>query len=267
MIRVLTWNLAWQFCDWEDRQDAIDAEIVAAEADLIGLQETWPEQVDRIAALTGFHSFATPPREGKENRFGNAVLSRWPILETDSILLPAAPGHTPHRSCVLARIEGPDGVIPFASTHLDHLYDHSAVRAAQLAEVCELVARHRRDPDDYPPIVVGDLNAVPDSDEIRSLTGRSVPYVEGLVFSDVWEQVGEGSGITWDRANPHLREPAWPQRRLDYVLVAWPRPRPAGNPISARLVGVAPINGIVPSDHYGLLAQLRTRASPSTEDG
>ena len=42
------------------------------------------------------------------------------------------------------------------------------------------------------PMLVGaDLNAVPDSDEVRLLTGRR-PGVDGVVLSDVWEHVGAG---------------------------------------------------------------------------
>jgi endonuclease/exonuclease/phosphatase family metal-dependent hydrolase len=49
---------------------------------------------------------------------------------------------------------------------------------------------------------------------------------------------------------------AWPERRLDYVMVGWPRARPAGNPVRARLFGVEPHDGVVPSDHYGVAVDL-----------
>ena len=127
----------------------------------------------------------------------------------------------------------------------------------QLDEIATMVDRERADPrSSYPPIVMGDLNAVPDSDEMRRMTGLAPPARSGLVFTDAWARVGEGSGATYSATNPYVVDSAWPERRLDYVLVGWPRPRPAGNPITARLFGTEPVDGVVASDHYGVVADL-----------
>ena len=61
----------------------------------------------------------------------------------------------------------------------------------------------------------------------------------GVVFSDVWEVVGEGGrlgreGVTWDPRNPYLSDTAWPNRRLDYLLVSWPRPKPGAVSMARR---------------------------------
>ena len=147
-------------------------------------------------------------------------------------------------------------------THLTWEYDQSILRQQQLAVVVQLAADHRKGDDDTPPLLVGgDFNAVPDSDEIRRMTGASAPYVDGLVFTDSWAAVGEGPGHTWCRENPHSADALWPRRRLDYLMVSWPRPKPLGNPLSAHLVGVNPRDGIIGSDHYGVLVQLHTGAS------
>ncbi len=66
----------------------------------------------------------------------------------------------------------------------------------------------------------------------------------------------EGSGATWSVGNPYVVDSAWPERRLDYVLVGWPRARPAGNPVRARLFGIEPVDGVVASDHYGVFVDL-----------
>ena len=79
----------------------------------------------------------------------------------------------------------------------------------------------------------------------------------GLVFQDAWEVAGDGGpGFTWSLDNELCVEPAWPRRRLDYVLVVWPRPRPLGNPISCRVVGTDPVDGVQPSDHFAVAADL-----------
>ena len=104
-----------------------------------------------------------------------------------------------------------------------------------------------------------DLNAVPWSDEVRLLTGASAVPVPGLAFTDCWEHAGDGSpGWTWAATNPYLADSAMPNRRLDYLLVSWPRPRPAGNPVRCWLAGVEPVAGVQPSDHHAVVADLVT---------
>ena len=42
-------------------------------------------------------------------------------------------------------------------------------------------------------------------------------------------------------------------------MIAWPRKeRPRGNPVSAELFGTEPIDGRVPSDHYGVVVEMAT---------
>ena len=124
-------------------------------------------------------------------------------------------------------------------------------------------AQHRRpgsEPPASPPtILAGDFNAVPDSDEIRRLTGLSTPYRPGRVFTDAWAAVGDGPGHTWTRDNPHAGDALWPRRRLDYVFVSYPRAKPLANPVAAWLAGVDPIDGVVPSDHYAVVVELDDR--------
>jgi endonuclease/exonuclease/phosphatase family metal-dependent hydrolase len=88
------------------------------------------------------------------------------------------------------------------------------------------------------------------------LTGRREPAVPGLVFTDLWEVAGEGSGHTWRRDNPYIADSTWPNRRLDYLFVSWPRPRPLGNPSQVWLAGVDPVEGVQPSDHAAVVADI-----------
>jgi len=146
-------------------------------------------------------------------------------------------------------------MLPTFTTHLEHRYDQSATRQDQLAQASLFIEDHARGK--FPPVLTGDLNAVHDSDEIRKLTGRSTPYVAGRIWTDAWEQCGDGPGLTWSNENPYLNNSAWPNRRLDYVLVGWPREdRPKGNPLRAQLFGTSEIGGVMPSDHFGVVVSL-----------
>src|SRR5688500_7663238 len=90
-VRVATWNVWWRFGPWEQRQPAILATLRALDADIICLQETWPEQAASLAAELSMHHEAACGLELDDLEFGNAVLSRWPIDAADVCPLPADP--------------------------------------------------------------------------------------------------------------------------------------------------------------------------------
>lgn len=263
-VRIATWNLWWKFGPWEARAEPIATELGRVDADVVGLQEVWSDatadQAGLLADRLERYVARTTKPSGEPDGFGNALLSRWPITSSETIRLPAAPGERAVRSLLIAEIAHPEGVQVVGVTHLAWQYDRSALREAQL----EVVVGHLADrhcPDSRPVVLVGDLNAEPESDEVRRLTGRARTYVDGVVFTDAWAAVGDGEGHTWTRSNPHSANAQWPRRRLDHVMIGWPRPKPLGNPLRAELFGVDPIDGVVPSDHYGVVVETDERTS------
>lgn len=284
-LRVATWNLWWRFGPHERRHHAIVDTLRSIDADVLCLQEVWSadggvdggatarddttaaggaDQAEILGELLGMTVTRTAPIFFDGHAFGNAVLSRWPADLVADDRLPGADGTPGHRRVVAARVHTPWGPWPFASTHLDHRFDASATRQLQAASLLESVSRWRGDPErDLPLVIGGDFNAVPDSDEIRLLTGRRAG-VGGVVMTDVWEVAGTGPGITWGGGNPFLADSTWPERRLDYLLVSWPRPKPLGNPVRAWLAGNGPVDvagaAVWPSDHAAVVAELVTPA-------
>ena len=115
------------------------------------------------------------------------------------------------------------------------------------------VASHSPD-DGLPPVVTGDLNAVPESDEVRLLEGfLTEPAVPDLLLVDAWRYAAPGDrGITWSRANPHAAVTGEPDARIDYVLVGTPRGAGSalddggaggGGPAAGRGVALGPRGG------------------------
>ncbi|MGI9622786.1 MAG: endonuclease/exonuclease/phosphatase family protein [Acidimicrobiales bacterium] len=257
-VRVATWNLWWRNGDWRARQHTIGQVLTDLAPDIVALQEVCSSDPDQPAWLRedlGF-SVATAPDVDEDHGLVNAVATRWPISASGWEYLDVG-DLPPHRSVLWCEVEAPVGPIDVYCTHLSHGFDQSALRQRQVAQVLRLVAERRGDPETaFPPLLLGDLNAVPDSDEIRRLTGLSPSPADGLVFSDAWNHAGAGAGVTYSETNPHVNDSAWPERRLDYVLVGWPRPRPRGNPATAQLFGVDPVEGMVGSDHYGVVVDL-----------
>ncbi len=264
VLRVMTWNLWWRFGPWEQRQPAILTTVAAQAPDVLCLQEVWSEGDSSLAGILAGelgYTMVLSEHLGPDASavgFHNAILSRWPLDAVTSTALPHGAGEQGHRRAVRAEVGTPWGPWPVVNTHLAYRFDESALRDAQARALLDLVATTRGDADTaLPTILCGDLNAVPDSDEMRLLTGRR-PGSANLVFSDAWEHAGDGSGHTWRADNPYQAETAWPNRRLDYVLVSWPRPKPVGNPQRAWLAGVEAVGGVVPSDHAAVVAELAT---------
>jgi endonuclease/exonuclease/phosphatase family metal-dependent hydrolase len=108
-------------------------------------------------------------------------------------------------------------------------------------------------------VILGDFNAGPDSDEMRMLVGQSETAVPGLVFYDAWDVASEGGGPghTFSRRNRHAAAALLPDRRIDYVLSAWPRARGAGHPVRCEVLGTAGLDGVDPSDHFAVMAEIR----------
>ena len=156
-------------------------------------------------------------------------------------------------SCV---VEAPDGGLPVTTTQLSSAPWDSATRCAQVRALVGLLADREREA--YPIVLLGDMNAEPDSDEVRLLCGhKTAPVRERFVLVDAWRYAAAGAvPWTWDRENPHVAATMEPSARIDYVLVAPPHEGRRGHVLAVRRIGEAPVRGVCASDHAGVLAEL-----------
>lgn len=265
-VSVLTWNLWWRYGPWEERLPAIVETVRRLDPDLVALQEVWvadgTSSAHVVAEALGHHVEVAHRFEADGVGFGNAVLSRWPILRTAVRPLPSPAdvgidAGDEERLVLMAEVDAPGQPIQLYSTHLNWRHDHSAVRQAQVRELCAFVAEQR--PRSYPPVVCGDFNAEPTSDEIRAMTGLAAVAVPGVVFRDAWTTAtaDQQPGWTWADVNPFAAAEHEQERRIDYVFTGWRRNDGRGAPISCRVAGDEPVDGVWPSDHFAVLAELR----------
>ncbi len=267
--RVVTWNLWWRFGDWRARQDGVLRVLSEVQPDVCGLQEVWDtpgeNQAETLARELGLHwTYAPSPapqrwqrRTGDPAGVGNAVLSRWPLADVRVRHLPAAPDELDGRLVLHAALDTPAGVLPFFTTHLSSSPAGSALRCEQVRHVARFVAAHSGHA--LPAVVTGDLNAEPDSDEVRLLCGsKTAPAAPGVVLIDAWRYADRTDpGWTWDRRNPHLAQTGVLDARIDYVLVGLPARAGHGVVRSVGLVGQGPPGAPWPSDHLGVRVELQ----------
>lgn len=273
-MRLLTWNL-WAFAvDQPERHRRILEVVRAADPDIACFQEVRADgQRDvgaDLAADRGLHVARSDDLGvgwwqqrlvDPTATVANAVVSRWPITRSTTVELPVD-GVNEGRSALLVGIDAPSGPVLVVTTQLTSAPHRSADRQAQVRQLARAVARRRR-PGEL-VVVTGDLNAEPDSDEVRLLCGhKTVPAVDGFVLLDAWRFADPADpGWTWDRRNPHVAATGEPDSRIDYVLLAPHRDRGIPRVASIRTVGEAAPGDGWPSDHLGVLVDLDLGSAP-----
>jgi endonuclease/exonuclease/phosphatase family metal-dependent hydrolase len=287
-LRVATLNIWNRSGPWPERLAAIRAEVRHLAPDILGLQEvlrtvppgsdphgvwavpeTVPDGADQasvIAAGTHAHvAYARAADYGDGLAFGNAILSKHPILEHAAFELPGREtGET--RALLYALVDHPAGPLPVFTTHLNWKLHHGAVRVRQVQFICERIKEFSPiDEARLPPVVMGDFNASPESDEIRYMTGLATIDGKSVHFADAWVYGGDAtSGFTFDPKNRFAAVAHEPPRRIDYIFVRGPDGKLRGEPLETRVAFAkwAPGAGgpVWPSDHFGVVTDLSVEA-------
>jgi len=243
-VKVLTYNIhGWRSLDPAGAFNLDDlVEVIGdAQADLVGLNEVFhPRPADggaalaRLAARLGMTFAFGPTLTAAESPagipYGNAVLSRWPIVAHAAHRLAAGPaGATSEtRGLFETRMHAPSGQ-PFTLyvTHLDHRSEAS--RQAQWRAASTWLTRDR----DRPHLVVGDFNALascdyPTADTVAELQARRaiqswpaavfdlVSQIGKTGYRDAFASAGVGDGATFPADALHMR--------IDYIF------QPSGAP-------------------------------------
>jgi len=212
-IRFMSYNVHSAF----NTAGSLDVEAIArviedTNASVVGIQE-----IPRGRLLSGTTDLLTllRLRLGFEHVaffgttdpvWGNAIFSRYPIIEVGSDYLPLV--GTPMRRGVLgATIDTGSGEVLVISTHLQHVNDsavHDDDPEADLlpvhSEQIDTILRHWTGRD--PAVLMGDFNARPEWAQIQKILDAG--------WVDSWAEAGVGDGLTSGAVNP--------QYRIDYVF-------------------------------------------------
>src|SRR5437868_3533841 len=171
--RAARLNIWSRFGPWEQRLEPIREGLRIVAPAVTGMQEVLRfegfDQAAQVSEGLGYHVAWGEASENHGFPTGNAILSRWPIAEVRHFPLPDG-GSDERRAILLARVDSPYGKIPVFCTHLNWKLHHGHVRQLQVRALADLVSLHAPIAG-FPPIVLGDFNAEPDSDEIRFMKG------------------------------------------------------------------------------------------------
>jgi endonuclease/exonuclease/phosphatase family metal-dependent hydrolase len=243
-MKVLTLNTWQKSGPWQERWRVVVEGMRHYQPDVIAFQEVFDaDWRDTIANRAGYPYRAVPAPTAS----GLVLLSRVPIFASELYVLSTrSPFENYNRYLLWAEIAWQGGALHLFNVHLSWQPQDQVTRRAQVREACRHVSEKRG----AARLLMGDLNATPDSEEIRWLLSESK-------FVDTFAAMNPShAGITWDRRNPFTCEqkPATPDRRIDYILAA-------GDPLVSSLLSCRVVfnepdaNGIFASDHYGVLAE------------
>ncbi|MCA9248281.1 MAG: endonuclease/exonuclease/phosphatase family protein [Planctomycetales bacterium] len=239
-LRVLSYNIHYgQGNDGVYDIRRLAQVIAETQADLVGLQEVdvgvrrsgQVHQAQRLAELTGMSVRFGPTQHYEGGLFGNAVLSRLPILDVAIHPLPYTESSeelvTYPRGAIAVIVQtAGDAKFRFVSTHFQH--NVAKDRLAEAKQINELFANNAS----LPTLLAGDMNATPESE----------PIVE-LVKS--WSNASD------DPPSPSAPS-AQPRVRIDYLFY-----RPA---VSWKLLDARVIDEPMASDHCPVLAEFELLA-------
>ena len=218
----------------------------------------------------GLHSEAFPPKKisdllGCEYiysksfeidgvSFGNAIISRFPILNSSSHLIPTAVELNENRTLLHGVVNYNNCKLDILCTHLNYKYNQSDIRQNQVDFILEYISNLEKS--EFPIILCGDFNADPLSDEIMKITGLKSP-IKRIVLRDAWQITNrDESGYTWSNKNSYAKRTLEVDRRVDYIFVGNPAKKGVGHPLKSILVGTTPKDNVYPSDHFGIMTYL-----------
>lgn len=177
VLRVMTYNI--HHANPPSREGVIDIEAIArviseAQPDLVALQEVDEKttrsgvtlsQTQALGRLTGMHAYFSHSMNFAGGQYGNAMLSRFPILDTMHFELPPERGSNAEtRSIGIIKVQpGKGGPLYFATTHLDAGRDETN-RLLQARKILEIARRLT-----LPLVLGGDFNTQPNSSTMALL--------------------------------------------------------------------------------------------------
>jgi endonuclease/exonuclease/phosphatase family metal-dependent hydrolase len=239
-FRVMTYNI--HSCiglDGRVRPDRVAHVIRRARADVIGLQEVdcnrrrsrHADQARYLAEQLEMSHHYYAVFEAAEERYGLAIISRWPLTHIQSSHLTPANRRlrSEARGALWVEVDSPWGVLQVINTHFGLRRDER-IEQARLLTGDEWVGRV---PKDQPVVLCGDFNAGPAS-----------PAYKRIVASLRDVQVASSG----HRPGPTFPSPL-PLRRLDHIFT--------NGALSVRGVAIPRTSmAVVASDHLPLWADL-----------
>lgn len=253
-IRLMTFNIRVDFPadslnSWNDRKFMIVDLISFYEPDIFGIQEGLPHQVKFLDSLLHEYEFIGQGRDGGTEGEYSAVFYKKDKFEVDSdstIWLSETPsipsiGWDAALNRIITmgvfKVRDTDSALLVLNTHFDHVGLTAKKESAKL--IVETIKK-MTDMNNFPVVLMGDLNAEPDSQVLQILLSKLTDSQNSA------EKIIYGPDFTYNGFLPSINH----KRRIDYLLIN-----------GLKVMKSATIDdqwqGKYPSDHFPVIADIK----------
>jgi endonuclease/exonuclease/phosphatase family metal-dependent hydrolase len=264
-LRVITANVFAHHANWPDRLGVLRCAFRELDPDIVCLQEiVLDEGTDQASDILGPDYDIIHSDSRSEARDGISIASRWPITGSDELELKPVSNRTAAFNCttLIATTEAPApfGNVAIANHFPDYQPDHEYERERQTAIAAGALRRYAATNDHV--LLMGDLDAEVDSDSLRFLSGKRSHAGTSVCYVNAFDAVHPGKpGHTFTPDNP-LCPRHWPFRRIDHIFIrCGPNGQPTLGIVDCTVILDQPVDGVWPSDHFGVMADFRPLTS------
>jgi endonuclease/exonuclease/phosphatase family metal-dependent hydrolase len=265
-FRLLIQNIFSLNADWERRRTVLSAGIAALEPDVVLLQESFvtPDH-DYTTDILGDGWETVHATTRASDGGGISIASRWPIVDVHELDLKDVSERTFDFACttLMAEVHAPE---PFGTMVIvNHFPDYHTTHEVERERQTVIAARSveaRLDRGFAHVLLGGDLDAEPDAASLRFLAGKQSLEGMSVCYQNAWDACHPGEpGHTFTPDNP-LAPRMWPFRRIDHILIrCGDDDMPTLEIAACELAFNQPVGEVWGSDHFGLVADFRPRAT------
>jgi endonuclease/exonuclease/phosphatase family metal-dependent hydrolase len=251
-MSMVTFNLHHDREDWPARRKVILRELRSLHPDAIALQVVIQmphvrNQAAWLARKLGYdYQFVSTDPPGRFKRYGNALLTRRPVLaRNDHLLAPLGD----YRTVAHLRIDVDGQPVNVYATHLNERADESGsrIRGEQVADLLKFIADTAGD---APVVIAGDFNALVDAGDLSALRNH---YGDSFGSVHVNNELAQVSTLNRHYFDAPLR--------IDHIFFQQDRLLAR----EARILFDQPYaEGRWASDHYGVWTRLQFAPSPGS---
>lgn len=254
-MKIATYNIWNNDKDFNSRLELLIRVIIEFKLDIIALQEVRNEEVVKfITSKTTLKHYCWQAYPDCEE--GLAIISKYPITfnwnnwgnDMDF-----------HNSGVLnVSMEVSNKKIGITNVHLD--YKRALNREFEIVKALRRIEGSKIN--DY-EFILGDFNTYPNSSVHNYLVGGQSLLEHSTAWIDLYDSYSVRTNYNRDITLDFYNNPRWDSEyaldvpgRFDWILLMNPYPSAYPHLIEYKVIGDKRVNGITPSDHYGVFCEL-----------
>lgn len=254
-MKIATYNIWNNDRDFNSRLELLIKVIIESKLDIIALQEVRNEEVVKlITSKSNLKHYCWQAYSDCEE--GLAIISKYPITfnwnNWDN-------GMDFHNSGVInVSMVVCNKKIGITNIHLD--YKRALNRELEIVKAIKRIEDNEIN--DY-EFILGDFNTYPNSSIHSYLVGSQSLLVHSTSWIDLYDSYSIRTNYNKDVTLDFYNNPRWDKEyaldvpgRFDWILLMNPYPKEYPHLIEYRVIGDERVNGITPSDHYGVFCEL-----------